>query len=89
MNYVFHGQYNPDHSFNYIEKLDWLVEGIATFVSGQLDANRSQRLKQLINENKVPSTLDIFGKDKKSMDYQVPWSPILIINMAGIHYLNS
>jgi hypothetical protein len=23
---------NPDHTFNYIEKLDWLVEGTATFV---------------------------------------------------------
>jgi hypothetical protein len=32
--HVFHGQYNPDHTFNYIEKLDWLVEGTATFVSG-------------------------------------------------------
>ena len=65
MNYVFHGQYNPDHSFNYIEKLDWLVEGVATFVSGQLDANRSQRIKQLIKENKVPSTLDNFWKGQE------------------------
>ena len=60
--HVFHGQHNPDHTFNYIEKLDWLVEGTATFVSGQLDAKRSQRLKQLINENKVPATLDDFWK---------------------------
>ena len=63
--HVFHGQYNPDHSFNYIEELDWLVEGAATFVSGQLDANRSQGIKRLINENKVPSTLDNFWKGQE------------------------
>ena len=63
--HVFHGQHNPDHTFNYIEKLDWLVEGVATFVSGQLDAKRSQRIKQLINENKVPSTLDNFWKGQE------------------------
>ena len=63
--HVFHGQYNPDHSFNYIEKLDWLVEGVATFASGQLDAKRSQRIKQLINENKVPLTLDNFWKGQE------------------------
>jgi hypothetical protein len=63
--HVFHGQYNPDHTFNYIEKLDWLVEGVATFVSGQLDAKRTQRIQQLINENKVPSTLDNFWKGRE------------------------
>ena len=63
--HVFHGQYNPDHTFNNIEKLDWLVEGTATFVSGQLDTKRSQRIKKLINENKTPSTLDNFWKGQE------------------------
>jgi len=63
--HIFHGQYNPDHTFNYIEKLDWLVEGVATSVSGQLDEKRSQRIKQLIKENKVPSTLDNFWKGQE------------------------
>ncbi|HET9434064.1 MAG TPA: hypothetical protein VFO37_09935 [Chitinophagaceae bacterium] len=63
--HVFHGQYNPDHAFNYIEKLDWLVEGLATYVSGQLVEKRLQRVKQLIKENKTPSTLDNFWKGQE------------------------
>ncbi len=60
--HVFHGQHNPDHTFNYIEKLDWLVEGVATYASGQLNENRLQRIKRMTLENKTPSTLDDFWK---------------------------
>ena len=60
--HVFHGQYNPDHTFSYIEKLDWLVEGMATYLSGQLTEKRLQRVKQLITDNKTPATLDDFWK---------------------------
>jgi hypothetical protein len=64
--HVYHGQYNPDHSFSYIENLDWLVEGIATYISGQLDQKRLQRIKHAIQENKTPSSLNDFwkGQDK-------------------------
>lgn len=64
--HVFHGQFNQDHTFNYIEGLDWLVEGLATYVSGQLDEKRLQRVKQLIKENKTPLRLENFwkGQDK-------------------------
>ena len=60
--HVFHGQQNPDHTFSYVEKLDWLVEGVASYVSGQLTEKRLQRIKQMIAENKTPSTLDDFWK---------------------------
>jgi hypothetical protein len=60
--HVFHGQYNPDHTFSYIEKLDWLVEGVATFVSGQLDNKRLQRVKQMVIDKKIPASLDDFWK---------------------------
>jgi hypothetical protein len=63
--HVFHGQYNPDHTFSYIEKLDWLVEGLATYVSGQLDEKRLQRIKRLVKENKTPLTLDNFWKGEE------------------------
>jgi hypothetical protein len=63
--HVFHGQYNPDHTFSYIEKLDWLVEGVATFVSGQLDYKRTQRVEQLVSEEKTPATLDDFWKGQE------------------------
>lgn len=62
--HVFHGQYNPDHMLN-VEKLDWLVEGVATYVSGQLDEKRLQRVKQLVRDNKTPSTLDDFWKGQE------------------------
>lgn len=66
MVHVYHGQYNPDHTFNNIEKLDWLVEGIATYISGQLDEKRLNRVKQSAAADKTPSTLDDFwkGSDK-------------------------
>lgn len=64
--HVYHGQYNPNHTFTYIENLDWLVEGIATYVSGQLDQKRLQRIKYAIENNKTPSSLNDFwkGQDK-------------------------
>jgi hypothetical protein len=62
LTHVFHGQHNPDHTFSYIEKLDWLVEGVATFVSGQLDEKRLQRIRKMLSENKTPSSLDDFWK---------------------------
>lgn len=65
LTHVYHGQYNPDHSFNYVEKLDWLVEGMATYISGQLNGKRLQRINQLIRENKTPSTLDNFWKGQE------------------------
>jgi hypothetical protein len=63
--HVFHGQYNPDHTFNYIEKLDWLVEGTATFISGQLDEERLKRVRQMIADKKTPPTLDDFWKGQE------------------------
>lgn len=63
--HVFHGQYNPDHTFNHIEGLDWLVEGLATYVSGQLDEKRLQRVKQLSKEDKSPSILENFWKGQE------------------------
>ena len=78
--HVFHGQHNPDHTFSYIEKLDWLVEGTATFVSGQLDERRLQRVNQLIKENKTPSTLDDFWKGQEK--YGLSGSVIAYIYMT-------
>lgn len=60
--HVFHGQYNPDHTFSYIENLDWLVEGAATYISGQLTEKRLQRVKQLVIANKTPASLNDFWK---------------------------
>ena len=42
-----------------------MVEGVATFVSGQLDEKRYQRIKKMVSENKNPSTLDDFWKGQE------------------------
>lgn len=65
LTHVYHGQYNPDHNFSYVEKLDWLAEGVATYVSGQLDEKRLKRIKQMVTENKTPATLDNFWKGQE------------------------
>ena len=78
--HVFHGQNNPDHTFSYIEKLDWLVEGVATFVSGQLDEKRLQRIKQMINDDRTPSSLDNFWKGQEK--YGLSGSIVAYINKA-------
>jgi len=67
--HVFHGQYNPDHTFSYIEKLDWLVEGAATYLSGQLTEKRLQRVKQLVTDNKTPAGLDDFWKGNEKYGF--------------------
>ena len=38
---------------------------MATFVSGQLDEKRLQRIQQLVKENKAPITLDNFWKGQE------------------------
>lgn len=62
--HVFHGQLNPSPDFSAVEGIDWLVEGFATYASGQLDDGRVNEIKKAIAENKVPASLDDFWKGK-------------------------
>lgn len=57
--HVYHAQVNPGNDFNTIDGLDWLVEGFATYASGQLDAARIQAVKESVRVS-VPSSLDEF-----------------------------
>jgi hypothetical protein len=58
--HVYHGQLNVSPDFSNVEGIDWLVEGLATFASGQCDALRIAEVKKAINENKIPKSLDDF-----------------------------
>lgn len=58
--HVFHGQYNPVHDFTGLDSLAWLIEGVATFVSGQLDESKMQQVKQLFAARKEPTHLKFF-----------------------------
>ena len=61
--HVFHGQRNGSPTFE-TDGLDWLVEGLATYASGQLDSARFSPVKQAVLENKIPSSLDKFWSGK-------------------------
>src|SRR5262245_38368694 len=54
--HVFHAQQNPNPNFDGMDDLSWLVEGLATFVSGQLTNDRLERLKTQLKQ-KPPAKL--------------------------------
>lgn len=62
--HVFHGQINPSHDFSNVQGLDWFVEGVAVYASGQLDDKRIHDLRTLQQENKIPASLDEFWRGK-------------------------
>lgn len=64
--HVYHGQHNGSPDFSAVEGIDWLVEGLATYASGQCDPSRISGVKKRVAEHQVPAGLDDFwkGNDK-------------------------
>ncbi|MEP7377370.1 MAG: hypothetical protein ABI675_28465 [Chitinophagaceae bacterium] len=62
--HVYHGQYNASSDFSNAEKIDWFVEGLATFASGQCDSLKIAEVKKAIRDNKFPKSLNDFWKGK-------------------------
>lgn len=60
LTHVFHGQQNASPDFSDSDAIDWFVEGLATFVSGQCDSRRLTAVVKAIKENQVPESLDEF-----------------------------
>jgi hypothetical protein len=56
--HVYHGQCNPSPDFSSTNGLDWFIEGLATYVSGQYDNERRSEVKNAIVENKIPPSLE-------------------------------
>lgn len=56
--HVYHGQNNSGHDFSDVTGLDWFVEGLATYVSGQCDSSRVAEVKKALMEHKIPKTPD-------------------------------
>jgi len=64
--HVFHGQNNPSPTFENIENIDWFVEGIAVYASGQLDDGRYKRAKRCVLDGDGPIKLtDIWKGENK------------------------
>jgi len=62
--HIYHGQLNISPDFSDVEGIDWFVEGLATFASGQCDSSRIAEVKNSISENKIPPNLDKFWTGK-------------------------
>lgn len=58
--HVYHGQQNASPDFSEVSGIDWFVEGLAVYVSGQCDSIRIAQVKKALLENQVPETLDEF-----------------------------
>ena len=57
LTHVFHGQHNATHDFTGMDDSAWFIEGLATFVSGQLDDIRLARAQAALSQGKGPSRL--------------------------------
>ncbi|MBL8824114.1 MAG: hypothetical protein JNJ77_16130 [Planctomycetia bacterium] len=55
--HVYHGQRNPTGDFEGMDDLGWLVEGLAVYVSGQLDRSHRLAAQDAIRLGKGPRTL--------------------------------
>jgi hypothetical protein len=55
--HVFHMQHSPTDEFLGAEEIGWFVEGLATYVSGQLAASHADRARKAVEVGAVPSRL--------------------------------
>ena len=56
LTHVFHGQHNPRPDFDGMDEMAWFIEGLATYVAGQLDGRRLTA-KEAIEAGKAPKSL--------------------------------
>ena len=76
--HVYHGQQNASSDFSNVEGLDWFVEGLATYASGQCDSSRISEIKKAISENKTPKGLSDFWTGK--LKYGLSGSVVMFID---------
>ena len=55
--HVYHGQANPSPDLGLLEELGWFTEGLATYVSGQLEARHRGRAAEAIRAGEAPDQL--------------------------------
>jgi hypothetical protein len=58
--HVFHGQLNTSPDFSDVTGIDWFVEGLAVYASGQCDKQRIYEIKSAVRRNAIPNSLDNF-----------------------------
>lgn len=55
--HVYHGQINPSEDIGLLEDIGWFVEGLATYVSGQLEASHAGRAAEAVASGNGPERL--------------------------------
>jgi hypothetical protein len=76
--HVYHGQLNVSKDFSDTENIDWFVEGLATYASGQCDSTRIAEVKKIAVNNQSPATLDDFWKG--NLKYGLSGSVVMFID---------
>ena len=57
MIHVYHGQFNPTRDFTGIDDLDWFLEGLAGYGSGQLTQDRLEHMQAVVAVGQIPDAL--------------------------------
>jgi hypothetical protein len=76
--HVYHGQLNVSPDFSNTAGIDWFVEGLATYASGQLNSEKIADVKNAIIEKTVPESLDNFWTGK--LRYSLSGSVVMFID---------
>lgn len=76
--HVFHGQQNVSPDFSNADRIDWFVEGLATYASGQCDSLRISEIRKAISSNTIPNGLDNFWTGK--LKYGLSGSVVMFID---------
>lgn len=58
--HVYHGQINASPDFSNTEGIDWFVEGLAAYASGQCDTSRMMAVRNAVSAHTQPARLDSF-----------------------------
>lgn len=76
--HVFHGQQNASPDFSAVDGIDWLVEGLATYASGQLNEAKLKEVKTALAEGKIAADLSTFWTGK--MKYGLSGSLVMYVD---------
>jgi hypothetical protein len=76
--HVFHGQENLSPDFSDVTGIDWFVEGLATYASGQCDSVRINEVRKALSKNEIPLSLDSFWTGK--LKYGLSGSMVMYID---------
>lgn len=58
LTHVYHGQHNASPDFSNTDRIDWFVEGLAVYASGQCDTVRMNGTRRWLKSHPAPASLD-------------------------------